>query len=249
MSKLAERIKRATRAESAPLGFGVAAERRAAPTMLCLLRLDGDRAGKLGAGAAAGADAAIISGLAVGKLGAVLKKLGDVPVGLALGSTERATVAAARDAGVDFLLLEEQSPAEAVLEDKVGFVLSVDTDMSDAELRALGGLPLDALEAPVVGEPFTLRRLIELRRLSMLSQTPLLVDVAAEVGPTRLESLREAGAAGVIVEGTSADKLAALREAVLSLPPRGWRRDERTEALVPSLTGAPSDEVEEPDLE
>ncbi len=249
MSRLADKIKRARRMEAAPIGFGVVAERRASSTLLCLLRLDRSQAEKIAADAAA-ADAVIITGMEAGKLAPVLKKLGDIPVGLELGQAEGPAVAAAREAGADFVLLNEQSPAEAVLEERVGFVLSVGTEVSDAELRALGGLSLDALEVPAVKESFTLRQLMELRRMSMLSQTPLFVEIPAEVGRSRLETLRDAGAVGVIIDGTSTAKLAALREAVLSLPPRGRRGEEQTEALLPSLTGVPSAEVEEdPDSE
>ncbi len=250
MSRLADKIKRATRVVGAPIGFGVGAERRALPTLLCLLRLDKDQAGKIGDAAAAGADAVIITGLEAARLEGVLKKLGDVPAGLRLGNAERTAVAAAREAGADFVLLDEQSSAEVVLEERVGFVVGAGTDAGDAELRALGGLPLDALEVPAVREPITLRRLMELRRLSMLSQTPLFIEVSVEAGPSQLEVLRDAGAVGVIIDGKSAGKLAALREAVLSLPPRGRRREERTEAVVPSLSGVFSVEVgEEPEDE
>src|SRR3989304_2714476 len=61
MSKLADRIKRAGKVEPAPMGFGAPAERRAAPTLLCLLRLDKDDA-KRAAQAATAADGAIVPG-------------------------------------------------------------------------------------------------------------------------------------------------------------------------------------------
>ncbi len=246
MSKLADRIKRASRVEAGPMGFGVAAERRASPTLLCLLRLDRDQAKKAGDG---GADAVILAGLEAAKLGDVLKALGDLPVGLLLDDAQRQTVAAARAAGADFVLLDEESAAEAVLEEKVGFVLRVAAGAGDTELRALAGLPLDALEIAPVEEPFTVRRLMELRRLALLSQTPLLVEVAPDTAASRLEALRDAGVAGVILDGESAHKLAALREAVLALPARGRRRDERAEALLPTLTAGPDLEDEEPDFE
>ena len=83
MSKLADRIKRAGKVEPAPMGFGAPAERRAAPTLLCLLRLDKDDA-KRAAQAAAAADAVIITGADAGKLADALKKLGDLPAGLRL---------------------------------------------------------------------------------------------------------------------------------------------------------------------
>ena len=231
------------------MGFGAVAERRAPPTLLCVLRLDRDQVKKAGDAAAQGADAVIVTGLDAGKLGDVLKKLGDVPVGLRLEDAQRATVEAAREAGADFVVLDEKSSAETILEEKAGLVLLVGGEESDAELRALGGLSLDALEVAPFAEPLTIRRLVQLRRLSSLSQTPLLVEGNPGIGPSRLEALREAGVTGIILDGRSADKLAALREAVLSLPPRGRRREARTDALLPSLIGVPEAEEEEPDYE
>lgn len=245
MSRLADRIKRAARPGAAPIGFGRMAERRASPTLLCLLRLDREQVGKAGEAAAEGADAVIISGLDTDKLGQAIKRLGDLPVGLALESAERAAVAAARGAGADFVLLDERASAEAVLEEEVGLVLSVGTDIGDTELRVLAGLPLEALEVAAVGEPLTLRGMLDLRRLSLFSQTPLLVEVPPEIDASRLHALREAGAVGVILDGRHSDKLAALREAVLSLPRRGRRREERAEAILPALAAAPAEEEEE----
>ncbi len=40
MSKLADKIRRAGKVEAGPIGFGMVAERRPSPTLLCLLRLD-----------------------------------------------------------------------------------------------------------------------------------------------------------------------------------------------------------------
>ncbi len=231
------------------MGFGVVAERRASATMLCLLRLNKDQVKKAGDAAAADADAVIITGLEADGLRDALKKLGVVTVGLRAEDAQRATVLAAREAGADFVLLDEESSGEAVLEEKVGLVLRVGAEARDAELRALAGLSLDALEIAPISEPFTVRRLMELRRLSSLSQTPLLVEVTPEIGPSRLEALRDAGVAGVILDGESADKLAALRQAILSLPSRGRRREGRTDAVLPSLTALPEYEDEEPDIE
>jgi predicted TIM-barrel enzyme len=210
MSKLAERIKRAGRTEAAPIGFGVASERSAAPTLVCLLRLDKDQAKKAGGAAASGADAVIVTGLEAEKLGEVAKKLREVPVGVSLDGAQRSSVETARKAGADFVRLDQRSSAEAVLEEEAGLVLRVDADISDTELRALAGLSLDALEVAPLEEPFTLQRLIELRRLSLLAQTPLLVEVTPDVGTSGLEALREAGVTGVILDGKSAGKLTDL---------------------------------------
>ena len=244
MSRLADRIKRVARPETAPMGFGLATQRRPSPTLLCMLALDNEQVGKVGT-AAGSADAVIDTGLDAGALEQPIEKLGDLPVGLRLESPERAAVASARGAGADFVLLDERASAEAVLEEGVGLILSIDKDVGDTELRVLAGLPLEALEVLSVAEPLTLRGMLELRRLSMFSQTPLLVEVQPEIGASRLQALRQSGAVGVILDGKHADKLAALREAVLSLPPRGRRREERAEALLPPLAAVPADEEEE----
>src|SRR3972149_129894 len=97
MSRLADKIKRAGRVETAPIGFGVPAERRVIASMLCLLRLDKDDAKKV-AQAAAAADAFIVTGADAGKLSDTLRKPGRdrPPRGQAPGARGgRATAAAA----------------------------------------------------------------------------------------------------------------------------------------------------------
>jgi hypothetical protein len=242
MSRLADKIKRAARPGAAPMGFGVVAERSPSPSLLCLLHLGKEQVGKVTADAA---DAVIVSGLDAEKLDQAVKKIGDLPVGLSLEKAERTAVASAREAGADFVLLDDQAFAAAVLEEGVGLVLALPDGASDTDLRVLAGLPLDALRAPAMGQPLTLREMLELRRLSLFSQTPLLVDVTPEIDASGLQALREAGTIGVILDGAHADKLTELREAVLSLPPRGRRREERAEALLPSLTAASAEEEEE----
>ena len=53
MSKLADKIRSAGRVAPAPIGFGIAMERRASPTLLCLLRLDKNQVKSVGDAAAA----------------------------------------------------------------------------------------------------------------------------------------------------------------------------------------------------
>ena len=235
MSKLSEKIRRAGQVESAPLGFGLGRVREAPASMLCLLRLDKEQSKKP---EASDADAVILDGVAADKLGSVVRKLGDTPLGLRLEGGDRAAVAAARAAAVDFVILDAAASAEALLESGgVGLVLAVD-EWGDPELRTLAGLGLDAILVGPIEEPFTLGRLLELRRLAVLSQTPLLVEVDPKIEASRLETLRESGVLGVILDGKSAGKLSALRRLVLSLPQRGKRKSEHSDALLPSLVGA-----------
>ncbi|MEX0799734.1 MAG: hypothetical protein WD379_00785 [Dehalococcoidia bacterium] len=244
MSKLSEKIRRAGQVESAPLGFGLGRPREAPASMLCLLRLDKEQSKKP---EAADADAVILEGVAADRAGSVAKKLGDTLLGLRLEGGDRAAVAAARGAAADFVVLDAASPAEALLESGgVGLVLVAD-EWGDPELRTLAGLGLDAIVVGQMEEPFTLGRLLELRRLAVLSQTPLLVEVDPKIEASRLETLRESGVLGVILDGKSAAKLPALRKLVLSLPQRGKRKSEHSDALLPSLVGAGDYEEDDDD--
>src|SRR2546422_1077562 len=138
MSKLADRIWKATRDEPARLGFATSAARTPPPTMLCLARVPAD---KLGDAADKGADAAIIESTDAGKLKVQSKKAGTTIVGVHPDKTSRADIAALRDAGADFVVLEMQSDmAEALLEEQIGVVLTLAPDTDDTTLRLLADL-------------------------------------------------------------------------------------------------------------
>lgn len=250
MSKLADAIRRASRRESPPLGFGAAAGTRPSPTLLCLVRLPPAQAGKAAEAAARGATAVILEEADPARLGE-----GRAPEGVTWGArparAERSSVAALRQAGADFVVLDGQAAAEAILEEGIGFVLALSGRPSDGELRALEGLPLDALLVPPLEGAYTLERLLELRRLSLLSRTPLIIPAAADAPASHLQALREAGVCGLVIEAGALDRLPDLRQRIESLPPRGRRREERLEAVLPTRAAAPApveDEEEEEGL-
>ncbi len=251
MSKLAERIRKASRVETAPMGFGAAAARAPAATMLCLVSLSPGEAGKAAEAAGKGADAVIFEGIDAGRLKDRAEAAGQLPLGVRLAKADRAAVAAQRQAGADFVVLEPLSASgESLLEEGIGLVLALGRDPSDTTLRLLADLSLDALRVPPPDDPLTVARLLELRRIAVLSRTPLLTEVSAEADSSQLQALRDAGVAGVIIEGRSLDRLPALRKAIDAMPPRGRKREERAEALLPvQALVSPAEEEEGEDEE
>ena len=248
MSKLADLIRKASRIESAPMGFGAGAARKSASTMLCLVRLAAGDSHKAAEAASKGADAVIFEGIDAGKLKEQAQKAERMALGVRLLKADRATVAALRQAGADFVVLEPQSAwAESLLEEGVGLVLALGGDTPDTTLRLLADLPLDALLVAPPEDPLTVARTLELRRLAVLSRMPLLTDVPAEADSSRLQALRAAGVAGVIIEGRALDRLPSLRRAVDAMPPRGRRREERPHAMLPvqALVSAGEEDEEE----
>lgn len=229
MSKLSDRIRRASKMIPAPIGFGPAAAQAKVPTMLIIVRLSGNEAGKAADAARAGADAVVIAG-DLGKA-----KANGAILGLAPDKADQKAAAAARQAGVDFLVLDPaKALAEAMLDQKLGYVLTLSEPMDDVRTRLLGDLNLDAIIVKALPAPVTLAQLLELRRIAGLARTPLLVQADAGIDVALLQILRDSGAAGVVVEASAIAKLAELRDRIASLPTAGHKTAERAEVTVSS---------------
>lgn len=250
MSKLADRIRKATRTEASPIGFGAVASRKPSPTMLLLARFPAEQADKAAQAIQGGADVLLFEG-DISALRGKLEDVAEVPVGVRAPATSGETLAGLRESGVDFVVFQaEATAAEALLDEQFGFVLALGLDASDTALRILKDLPLDALVIPPIEGPLTVQRQLDLKRLTLLSQMPLLVEVPTQTTAAQLRSLREAGVIGIIVDGASeGSRLAELRQAIDRLPPRGRGREERAEAVLPAAAylaaGGEEEEEEE----
>ncbi len=245
MSKLGDRIRRSGKVEPAPLGFAPAS-RTASVSMLVVADVGND-AGKIADAVKKGADVVTWEGDA-----AALRKA-KLPDGLILGvkasGAGREEAAALREAGADFLIVDTDSRGEALLDEKLGFVMSIDdsSQLEDNRLRLMGELSLDALLIDSPGAPLSVSDVMELRRLAALTRVPLLVRLDPAIDAGALQLLRESGAIGVVAD--SAGKLTDLRKTVESLPDRGRKRDDKSDALVPASTSAGSHDHDDDDFD
>jgi hypothetical protein len=235
MSKLSERMRRATRAESRPVGLVVTAT-APQPTMLVIAETDAKHAAE----AAGNADAILLPD-GVGDDAIKEAAKGSVPVGVRLDGGNRERVAALREAGVDFIVLTEESAASSLMDEDVSYIIDVPGDPTDTDLRALDALPLEALLAPAVQGALTIRRSLNLRRFVTFARKPLMLPVDTEIDAADLEALRELN---VLLLLTPAAAAAGLREKVTALPPRRNRRTERGVGVPSFMFGATR--VEEP---
>jgi len=254
MSKLGDKIRKARRLESGAIGFRTVAARPGAPSMLLMvhgpasgMRPPDDLAGR-------GVDAVLLSlsnpQADMSQLARWAKKASDVPCGAQVMAASGKTVAALKEAGADFLVFDaEATSAEALLETEMGYVLALSGEPTDSLLRALDTFPLDGLWVHDWRGPLTVHHQVELRRLHLLSRTPLFVPIRPDIGPAELECLRDAGVVAVAVNGMEAgtwQQLGDLRRAIDGLPPRAKRREERPEVVLPLGRGpAPQAEEEE----
>jgi hypothetical protein len=256
MSKLANKIRKITRMEPAPLGFGTTAARARPPALLLMVHGPASGLRPTTNLTDSGLDALLLSlnpEKEAAEAARWAKTADDLSCGVRVPSAAGETAGVLKQAGIDFLAFEaESASADALLDTEMGYVLVLVGDPSDTLLRAMADFSLDALWLADWRGPLTVRSQLELRRIYLLARTPLLVPVHADISAGDLECLRDTGVVGVAVDGHEHgawDRLPALRKAIDGLPPpRTRRREERADAVLPARTLVPSsaeDEEEE----
>ncbi len=250
MSKLADLIRRAAKSEPTSIGFGAGA-RKPAPTML-LIACIGERWSK-GAADAQAADALLLTGRPreqdLSEAGAAA---GERPCGGIASEADADALSRLRSAGLDFAVVSTQASASALLEEDLGLVLHLRDDLPDVQLRALENRPLDALYLEQDAQhPLTIRRQLDLQRISGLARKPLLVPVRPNAEQHDLLSLRESGATLLALdlsERGAPEALPRLRAVIDALPPRRKpRAEEREVSLLGSARAASDDDDEDDD--
>jgi len=239
MSKLGDRIRKALHTDSPPMGFAAANRGAANPSLLVgvvfgSLSLDRAREAVL-----RGADTCLfaVSSPREGDLQEVLTVLGETPAGLLPRQADRPSLDRLASLGTDYVAFApDDVPASVLLHPRLGRVLVLEGDLSDAHLRTLEPMPLDALYLRWWKGPLTVRGQMELQRVAGFSHKPLMVPVPPRIEGPELEALREAGVVLLAIDGDRGENLEALpvlREAIGGLPARRHRREERPEALLP----------------
>jgi hypothetical protein len=247
MSKLADRIRRATRVEAAPLGFAAAAARTKSPTMLLGVQVSGDAAKEAAAAFDAGAD--VVLAAQAGK--ATPESTDDRVVGVWPAKMAEDAIRDAGETGADFVVIDlDNTPASVLLNDKKGYVLLSPDDIEDMLLRTVESLSVDAIL--IAGGPgsLTVRRQLELRRIHGLTQKPLLMVVPVSISTQELTALREIGVVGVVVDAAqkgAMDKLGDLKTAISELPPRRRRREDSPMPLLPRAAAVAESHEDEED--
>ena len=253
MNKLARLLRRAARTEPAPMGFSLGSSRAKSPGMLVTVILDDLDRDAAAAAVKAGADTILLDH---GDLDGDAEKIRaitgavEVPCGLRLSKPDANATAAARGLGLDYLRIEDdEAPAALLLDEEAGFVLAVAQDASDTYLRTLDSMPFDALYAGELDTPFTLRRQLELRRVSGFARKPLIVRAADPLSSEDLECLRDAGIVAVMITagGDLSERLLALRHSIERMRPRKRRRNDQQDsvAVLPSAGHAADNEDDE----
>jgi len=243
MSKLADKIRKVTRTQSQPLGFG-SARTAAEPTLVLAGRCnDAASAAEL---VRKGADAVIIGSSKAPAPAGAASGIKDAVAGAWVPGKAAGEAKAYVEAGFDFIVFDpDRTAATAVLDEDAGYVMALPADLGDAETRALESFQLDAIDVGAIEGPLTVRKQMDLRRLYAMTRKPLMATVPGDIAVEELEALRDANVVVVAAEGASA--IERLRKTIDALPPRRRRKDgeDRPMPLVPRTTGVDAEEEEE----
>lgn len=228
------------RIESQPIGFGTSKSALGATMVLAATARSASDAADL---LKRGADVVV-----VGTPGnpapssAVDSKDGAVVGGWIAASSEN-EAAKYREAGYDFVVFDPNTAAAtALLDEEVGYFISVPADLTDTEVRTLESFNLDAVHIGKIDGALTVRRQLDLRRISGMTRKPLMATVSGNIATTELRALRDANVSVVVAE--SPGEVEALRRTIDALPPRARRRDgeDRPTPLVPRATAGDGDD-------
>ena len=138
--------------------------------------------------------------------------------------------------------------ASALLDEDLTYVLHLQDELTDTQLRTLDALPLNALYVESEAAAPTIWRQMELQRISSLTRKPLLLRAPPDAQQQDFLSLREAGVALAAVdlsERSAPDELRRLRGVIDALPRRRPRPDERPQVMLPGTVGAEPEEDDE----
>ena len=244
MSKLADKIRSATRSQPQQVGFGAARPSGAATLVLAGIARDAREAADL---IGKGADVALIGSFdsPAAKNGAGDAKNAVLGARIAGKAADEAQVY--REAGYDFVVFDpDRASASTLLDEKVGYVMLLPAGLSDLEIRAIDLFRLDAIDVGDLSGALTVRRQIDLQRVTAVTRKPLMAGVPKDIAPAELRALRDSGVAVVAVAAAGVEQL---RKTIDALPPRPNRRDDRDRpsAIVSHHVAAHEDEDDDDD--
>jgi hypothetical protein len=242
LSKLSEKIRRATRLQSAALGFGAAKAAQEATMVLLGRTADAGAAEEF---ARRGADAVIID--LTGIAGPPTKpSAGKAAAGAQIAAKAEGQSTLCKQAGYDFVVFDPNTAAAtALLDEDIGYVVALPEGLADSELRTFEGLQLDAIDVGGIEGALTVRRQLDLRRIFGMTRKPLMATVNADVSVAELQSIRDTNVVAVVAQ--TPDGVERLRKTIDALPERRRRKDgdDRPTPLVPRTTAGDGDEEDD----
>jgi hypothetical protein len=252
MSKLIDKLERASRGSVAPMGFGGAARKEKVAPVLLLGSAKVDQENEVGKVVEAGLDGALLvtaSSSSSKQVASAAKLMNELPWGLwQPGATP--TEAEKSDFQV---IASEATPLTMLGDDDRTTVMALAPEMGDSLLRAIDDLPVDAFLLSLGGpSSLTVGELLQIGRVRRFTSKYLLLHLAVMPSLAELKQLRDAGVHALVIDVAeqTVQDLRTCQSQLLELPPPQPRNRDRARATLPVLQpGAAAPQREEEDEE
>ena len=259
MSRLLDRLDRINRGPVTSMGFGAAVRPEPVPALALIASLSDEvNPAEVAANLAKmGADGAIVESARTKKsFKQIVSALDKVPWGARISELSETVASLHREQGCDFLAFgPEGALVDAIEDGDTAYVLCIQPDMDERQLRCIEYLPVDAVLLPrsCVEPPLTIQHLIMLGMVRNSFDKYLLLEVTDLPTSAELERLKDIGVDGLVVDVAAhgGEELEGLRDRILSIPKRQRSTPKRADAVLPSSTysqpGSPTREDDDED--
>ena len=250
MSKLIDKLDKATQDETKPLGFAAAMPKSTAAQMLTIARTKFDVEAKTIPELDTDAVLLLVddASKAINSIKKTSKENLPAIWGIEAADISKKEADQLVNIGCDFIVLRLASPSPALSSDEnLAKVVQVNPSIDDSMIRAISLLPVDAVmvqeEAPAL--VITVESLMQYSRITAMIQQPVLLSVSLKLEKDSLETLRDTGINGLVFDWSGASsnkKIAELKEAIQGLPEQRKKKKKRTNVTLPGTSSASYDE-------
>lgn len=254
MSELIDKLERAEKGATQPLGFGGAAKRERIAPLLLLGAVTAGDAKQAKTVIAAGLDGAIIVGTSPAKkvdIDKSAKAFKGITFGVWVDEGQ-----AKEAAGADFQIFSSHATSiGAIAGEERTTIMQVAPELDDSLLRTIDLLPVDAFFVSLAdAESLTISQLMRLGRVRGVTSRWMLAYLPSLPSKEEAEQLRDAGITALVV-GAASHTTKALQDAhamLLDIPREAPKQKDRAAATVPTFQGpsapaTPSPEPQEDD--
>ena len=236
MSKLVEKLSKASRSVTTPIGFHSAINGIKGSSMLLIAAIASDTI-SIKPLAGSSIDAALIldPDVTVTKTKKLIKLLGDIPLGLATDQLNTNDIAEYCLIGLDFIAFNKNTSITSMQMNATGKFFIIDSAMNMDLVRALNSLDIHgAIIDNSKVDSLTIEHLLICKRFREILRKPLLMLVSSLITDYELHQLWETGISGVVFPSNwTSESLERLRHTVDNLPKIRAHQTDKPEVILP----------------
>jgi hypothetical protein len=238
MSKLVEKLSKASRSVTTPIGFHSTINGISSSSMLLIAAVSSDTT-NIKSLAGGSIDAALILDpeTTVTKAKKVIKLFGDIPVGLATDNLNAENIDKYSTIGLDFVAFNKKTPISSMRMSTTGKFFITDSTLNMDLIRALNSIDINGtiIDNSKV-DSLTIEHLLICKRFHEILHKPLLMMVSSVIADYELHQLWETGISGIVFPSDwSPELLERLRHTVDNLPKKHAHITDKPEVILPQF--------------